>query len=179
MKGRSFSLKPFPSDRPPPNVKITGSIGRLTNTLSLSYSLLGPLAELSIPPPAQKCERKNALWEETCFEFFLGTRGSDLYREFNLSPSGNWNVYRFTSYRKGMEEEPAFTSLPFSVRTRPDGLRLFLELDLEKIVPAEQVLQIAVSAVIKDRSGRITYWALTHPGTQPDFHRREGFIVEV
>jgi hypothetical protein len=69
--------------------------------------------------------------------------------------------------------------LPFSVRADPDKLLLSLELDLKKIVPAGQVLLIALSAVIKEGSGRITYWALTHPGPGPDFHRRDGFIIEV
>jgi hypothetical protein len=78
-----------------------------------------------------------------------------------------------------MQEEPAFTSMPFIVRTCSDSLRLSLELDLGKIIPAGQALEVAVSAVIKDRNGSITYWALTHPGPQPDFHKREGFAIEV
>lgn len=179
MKGRSFSLKPFPSDRPQPQINLTCSVGRRTDTLSFSYLLLGPLAEIVIPAPSDVPSRKYGLWEETCFEFFIGTRNSDKYWEFNLSPAGNWNVYLFTSYRQGMKEDQAFTSLPFSVRTRPDGLRLSLELDLEKIVPAGQALQIALSAVVREGSGRITCWALTHPGLKPDFHRREAFIVEL
>jgi hypothetical protein len=27
-----------------------------------------------------------------------------------------------------------------------------------------------LSAVIEDEDGNVTYWALAHPGTQPDFH---------
>jgi hypothetical protein len=179
MNDRGFSLKPFPSAGLFPHLEITGNIGRRFNMLSLSYTLHGPLAELVIPAPADTRVRKNALWEETCFEFFLGMKNSDHYWEFNLSPAGHWNVYRFTSYRQGMQEEPAFTSLLFSVRVRPDALGLSLEIDLDKIIPAGQALEVAVSAVIKTADGKITYWALAHPGPQPDFHRRDGFILEL
>lgn len=177
MNSKSFSLKPLPSAGVPPHVTITGNVGRLSNTLLLSYALLCPLAELAIPGQADMRERKNGLWEETCFEFFLGPRKSDRYWEFNLSPAGHWNVYRFTSYRQGMQEEPAFTSLPFSVRIRPASLLLSLELALDKIIPEEQALEVAVSAVIKTTNGRIIYWALAHPGPRPDFHRRDSFII--
>ncbi len=179
MKGCNFSLKPFPSDHTPPHLRITGSIGRTGNTLSVSYLLFGPLTELLIQSPAKRCERRQDLWEETCLEFFLGITGSGSYREFNLSPSGNWNVYLFTSYRKGMKEDPDFKSLPFSVSNGPNSLRLSLQADLKNIVRAGESLEIAVSAVIKDKNGNVTYWALTHPGPQPDFHRREGFIIRL
>jgi len=179
MNSRSFSLKPFPSDVPLSDVKITGNIGRLGNSLSISYALNCPPGELIIPAPADMPARKDALWEETCFEFFLGPKNSDHYWEFNLSPAGHWNVYYFTSYRQGMQEEPAFTSLRFNVRPHTDTLRLSLELGLDKILPSEQAIEIAISAVIKTIDGRFGCWALTHPGQQTDFHRRDSFIVEL
>ena len=179
MKGRSYSLKQFPSGGLEPKIRITGKIVRHANTLSLSYMLPGPLADIIIPTPADVPSRKYGLWEETCFEFFICAEGSDDYWEFNLSPAGHWNVYRFTSYRLGMREELAFLSLPFSVGVNTGSLHLSLELGLEKIFPAGHVLKIAIGAVIKSIYGKITYWALDHPGSQPDFHRGESFIIEV
>ncbi len=179
MNEQGFSLKPFSSAGLLPDLKITGSIDRLSNILAISYALLGPLTELVIPAPADIRMRRNALWEETCFEFFLGLKNSDRYWEFNLSPAGHWNVYRFEAYRQGMQEEPAITSLPFSIQSQPDALRLSLELDLDKIIPADNTLKIGISAVIRSINGEITYWALTHSGQQPDFHRRDSFIIEL
>jgi hypothetical protein len=179
MNGQSFSLKPFPSAGLLPHLKITGNIGRRSKILTISYALLGPLAELVIPAPVDMPARKNALWEETCLEFFLGVKNSDRYWEFNLLPAGHWNIYRFRSYRQGMQEEPAFTSLPFSVQRQPDALRLSMKLDLDKIILADQTLKVASSAVIKPINGKITYWALAHPGPQADFHRRDSFILEL
>lgn len=38
---------------------------------------------------------------------------------------------------------------------------------------------LAISIVIKPQNGEITYWALTHPGPQADFHRRDSFLIEL
>ena len=179
MKSRSFSLKPFQSAGLLPHLEITGYVGRSSNKLSISYALSGPLAELMIPALADIRLRKNRLWEETCFEFFLAPVNSDHYWEFNLSTSGHWNVYSFTSCRDGMHEETAFTALPFSVQLHRGSLLLSLEVELDKIVPPDQALKINISAVIKTIKGRVTFWALTHPGPQPDFHRRDGFIIDL
>jgi hypothetical protein len=31
--------------------------------------------------------------------------------------------------------------------------------------------------VIEDDQGRISYWALAHPASKPDFHHRDGFAL--
>ena len=179
MNGQDFYLQPFSPSRPPLNFKITGQIARRSNQLAIRYDLRGDLSELMIPAPADVAARRHGLWEETCFEFFLGVKDSPQYWEFNLSPAGHWNVYRFAGYRQGMAEETALTSLPVNVRRRPDSLRLDLELDVEKIVAADQPLEVGIAAVIKLAGHGVTYWALTHPGPQADFHRRDSFLVEL
>ncbi|MEW5744868.1 MAG: DOMON-like domain-containing protein [Nitrospirota bacterium] len=179
MSSRSFALKPFPADGRCPDIAITGAVARRPHTLSVSCAITGPLSAIAVPEPGGVPGRKDRLWEETCLEFFLAAKNSGGYWEFNLSPSGHWNVYRFTAYRQGMREEPAFTSLPFSIDIEPDSLRLSLELDMGSIIPGDQALEVAVSAVIKTAEGSTTYWALTHPGPQPDFHRRDSFIIEL
>lgn len=179
MKGRSFFLKQFPSAGFLPQLEITGAITRSFNKLSISYKLAGLLAEIMVPAPADVLLRKNGLWEETCFEFFLAPANADHYWEFNLSPTGHWNVYRFASCRKGMLEEAAYAALPFSVQISADFLELSLEVELEKIVPADQSLKLGISAVIKTINGRTTFWALTHPGPQADFHQKDAFIIDL
>jgi hypothetical protein len=179
MNGRSFCLQPFPSAVSLPHLKITGSIDRRHNRLAVRYALHGPQGRVAIPAPAVLPARRERLWQETCFEFFLAIKNSPRYWEFNLSPSGDWNVYRFADYRQEMQEEPAFASLPFSVQTRSDSLVLALELDLGGIVPVDQPMQVAISAVIKPGDGEATYWALTHGTPRADFHRRDHFVIEL
>jgi len=129
--------------------------------------------------PAEAPGRRHGLWEGTCFELFLGLKDSPRYWEFNLSPAGHWNVYRFESYRQGMVEETAITALPLRVQRREDSLSMALELDLRAIVPAGRALEAAIAAVLKSREDEASYWALTHPGPEADFHRRDGFILEL
>jgi len=158
---------------------IKGSIGRLSNRFTISYSLTGAISEIIIPAPADMPERRNNIWQETCFEFFLGLKDDARYWEFNLSPSRNWNVYRFKAYREGKQEEEAFTSLPFNVISSTYALVLDLEFDLDKIIPENEKLKAGISAVLKHRDGNTTHWALTHPDQQADFHKRESFIIEL
>jgi len=179
MNGQRFSMKPFPSASPLPVTKITGEIERSSGTLAVRYELLGLLSDIAIPAQADIPVRKKALWEETCFEFFIAVEDRTKYWEFNLSPSGHWNAYSFKSYRQGMQEEPAFTSLPLRIGIHPEILRLSLNIDLGRILPSDHSLKVAVSAVIKFKNGEISYWALTHPGPRPDFHHRDSFILKL
>ncbi|MCC5625509.1 hypothetical protein LC574_31245, partial [Nostoc sp. CHAB 5715] len=92
---------------------------------------------------------------------------------------GHWNVYRFDGYRQGMQEETAFENLAFNVHNQADGLILVLDVDLDKIVSAEQAIEVGITTVIKDRNGEVTYWALTHQVAEADFHLRDSFIIEL
>ncbi|MGH8001305.1 MAG: DOMON-like domain-containing protein [Brasilonema sp.] len=176
MNNQTFSLQPFPIAEIP-DLKITGNITRQANQLTIDYALVGNLKEVVIATQSDTPARKHELWKDTCFEFFLGIKNSPRYWEFNLSPGGHWNVYRFDAYRQGMQEETAFRTLPFSVQRLSDSLAVVLDLNLDKIVPAEQVIELGITTVIKHRNGEVSYWALTHPGTEADFHRRDSFII--
>jgi hypothetical protein len=172
-----FLLIPFPGEGMPAGVTVGGSIARRADILSVRYEVRGNLSKVEIPAAAEAPRRVDRLWEETCFELFLGTADSGEYREVNLSPAGHWNVYRFTRYREGMREEPAFTSLPFAIRIGPDALELSMDLDVGTILPERVTLEAGVAAVVKTVNGGTNHWALTHPGPRPDFHRRDGFSL--
>lgn len=174
-----FILQPFPTAQPLPDVQITGNITRNENKLNLDYTLKGNLAEVDIASPSDTPARKDELWQDTCFEFFIGIKDTPGYWEFNLSPSRDWNVYCFTGYRQGMVEETAFTEFPFIVERRLDNLALSLDLDLAKILFTEAAIEVAITTVIKDKNSEVSYWALTHRGAAADFHLRESFVIEL
>ncbi|MEJ6483271.1 DOMON-like domain-containing protein [Nostoc punctiforme UO1] len=179
MNNQTFSLQPFPSTKSLPNLKIAGNISRNGNQFAIHYLLEGDLKEIAIALPSNTPSRKHELWKETCFEFFLGIKNSQQYWEFNLSPSGHWNVYRLDGYRQGMQKETAFENLPINVQNQADSLALALNVDLDKIISVEQAIEVAITTVIKDRDGKVTYWALTHRGTEADFHLRDSFIIKL
>jgi hypothetical protein len=177
MSPRSFTLKPFPGEVPRFSLEITGTIARHGHILRLRYELRGDIAALVLPLPAHLPVRRDGLWQETCFEFFLAPENFPQYWEVNLSPAGHWNVYGFEDYRQGMHQEAALTALPFTVAIEPTSLLLTLEVDVAGFIPADQSLKVSIAAVIKGQDGTLTYWALAHPGPQPDFHRRDAFVI--
>jgi hypothetical protein len=179
MSDRSFSLTPFTNSNFPSSLKIGGNIDRTENKLAIEYLLSGNLTDIIIPKSVDFPRRKNELWEETCLEFFLGIKNSPRYWEFNLSPSKDWNIYHFDDYRQGMKEEIAFTSLPFLVEFQSNLLRLGLELNLSEIVSKDLSLEIGITTVIKSTDENISYWALTHPDRQANFHLRNSFAIDL
>ncbi len=179
MNFQPFLLQPFSPTTSLPGLKIFGNITHDSGDLFVSYTLSGPIDQIMIPVAEKIPNRKNRLWENTCFELFLRVKNSDPYREFNLSPSGNWNVYRFDAYRKNMAEETAFSALPFCVSRQTDTLCIDVKFNLKKIIPPDLPAQAAVSAVIKSVNKGTSFWALSHPGPKPDFHHPDSFILEL
>jgi hypothetical protein len=65
-----------------------------------------------------------------------------------------------------------------------DQLRLEARLATSGLLPghwraSDAKLRIALSAVIEDERGSVSYWALKHAPGKPDFHHPAGFILEV
>ena len=172
-----FTLKPFKQSESNSKINITGNIVRDNNKLKLDYLLQGDLSKVLIASPKDLPLRKDELWQTTCFEFFLGIENSPQYWEFNLATTGDWNIYRFTDYRQGMEEETAFTSLPFEIKQQSNSLTIHLEIILDSIISSNTNLEIAITTVIKYSHDEISYWALTHPEPIADFHSRDSFII--
>ncbi|MCY7335533.1 MAG: DOMON-like domain-containing protein [Chamaesiphon sp.] len=174
----NFSLIPFASDALP-IIEIVGSIDRVDNILSIEYQLLGDLDSVAIASPAVAPSRKFELWEATCFEFFFGVLGDRNYWEFNLSPSGDWNVFHLDSYRQGLRNEIAFTTLPFDLDRSANSLKLKLGFDLSQIISIDRQLEVSVTTVIRSTQDELSYWALTHCGEEADFHLRDSFVIKL
>ncbi len=174
-----FILIPFPSNDLP-DINITGEIERTEDQLSVRCHVKGDIISITIPELAKVPMRKDDLWKRTCFEVFIAPEGQTQYWEFNMSPSGNWNVYHMDAYRQvNMREEVLFTTLPFTFHKTDDELNLNISINLSYILPLDQKLNIGVTAIIQTFDGSESYWALTHPGTQADFHIRDGFTIQL
>lgn len=178
MIEQSFTLQPFLGDDALRNISIEGTLQRQANTLTIYFALSDPESLVSIGPPASS-SRKHTLWEGTCFEFFLGLQDSERYWEFNLSPVGYWNIYRFDGYRQGMQNELAWNKLPFEVQRHSGTTTLELDLDLSPIAIATQKLNLGIATVLQLKTGAISYWALTHCAPQADFHQHKSFTIEL
>ncbi len=177
MSVQTFSLYPFGSAFNPAILNLSGSIARTNHRLVLQYELFDDNSQVFMPA-AKSPSRQHDLWKTTCFEFFIAVQSDRQYWEFNLSPSGDWNVYRFNDYRAGMQEETAISSLPFEIETRSHQTSLTVELDLN-LLKATQSIDVGITAVIEQVDHQITYWAIEHSGTEADFHIRDSFTLKL
>ncbi|HOT30085.1 MAG TPA: DOMON-like domain-containing protein [Candidatus Ozemobacteraceae bacterium] len=174
---RPFRLAPFPGSAGTSGISVSGTVLRQSEALAVRFEVTGNVGDIDIAPPVGAPERRDKLWEATCFEMFLGIPDSDAYLEFNLSPSHHWNAYRFDGYRKGMRNEPLLRELPFATERTSERFSLSLELEISSLVRDRHPVSIGLTAVILMRNGTTTYWALSHTGPEPDFHRRDSFSL--
>jgi hypothetical protein len=164
---------------------VTARVHRAADgTLSAQYVLNGDVARLNVAASSSPPYVGRDLWRHTCCELFV-SRGEDAYHEFNFAPSGAWAAYAFERYRHGAPLSgdalggPLVSAL--AARTKPDKIELDASIRLDRLSPqlAAAKLLIAVSTVIEEPSGRVSYWALRHPPGKPDFHHRDGFALEL
>jgi hypothetical protein len=147
------------------------------SAIEIKFSLDGEIDKLLIP--AQSAPRRtDNLWLHTSFEAFIAAPGNDRYLEFNFAPSGEWAIYQFDSYRKGMKtlEAPA----PIITATRSASnvvVNVIVDLSVFPDLKNRAELRLGLSAVIENNDGALSYWALAHPPGKPDFHHRDSFTI--
>jgi hypothetical protein len=179
MSTQSFALIPFPAASIPV-ITLTGEISLQEYELRLDYVLAGNVNDIYFPPITVNPGRKDELWKTTCFEFFLALKDQARYWEFNLSPSGDWNVYAMDAYRRsGFRQDQSISRLPFDVRFDDRHYFLSVCINLLPIIPSAEPLQAGITAIIQTKDGRETYWSLHHPAAQADFHLRDGFVCSL
>lgn len=178
---RSLSLICHPAAVCPAVVSIDVRVASTADGgLWLGYRLSGRIAGIVLPLPAP-AGPADGLWEHTCFEAFVGIAGDPAYREFNFSPSGQWAAYAFADYRRRAGWAPP-AAPRLALRRFPDRVELDAWIGPELLpaaVPPVGRLALGLSAVIEAADGDRSYWALAHPADRPDFHRRDGFVVDL
>lgn len=175
---REAWLRPF---SPPPSPRTLRARVRLDGQrLAIRYVLEGEFADLELPQAHGMPRRLDGLWQATCFEAFLAQPGQPAYREFNMALEGHWAAYHFRSPREGMRLEGALECLPTKHHRVSGhlGFRVAIDLQLLGLDPA-QGLELGLSAILRRQDGQREFWALAHPGSAPDFHRRDCFLLSL
>ena len=178
-----FRLVPFPAEPSPTGVVIEGEVSREGAVLHANFRVTVPAPltdQVIVPVVSTKPARRDGLWKHTCVELFAAPHARAGYLEVNLSPSGDWNTYRFAGYRDGMTPlEPARCTARLT--DLPDGLPgTPLTLGFTLVLPGDMAgesLDVGISAVLEHPGMQRTYWSLIHPGDRPDFHRRDALII--
>ncbi len=171
-------LFPHP-EYPAPSIEIGAKVSLVgSDVLKLEYVVIGAITKLCLPPLVLP-KPADGLWKHSCFEAFVGERNKSSYVEFNFSPSRLWASYRFEDYRDGMQ--PAIDLFAPHIYTETDGevrFALTAWLDIAKLGNLWP-MTLGLSAVIEDRDGCLSYWALAHPPGKPDFHHKDCFALEL
>jgi len=178
-------LVPFSPDASPTLLASAEFVWEEQNTLELSFSLRPPQSGQQLPKlefmdaspgsSLRSGQRLDGLWEHTCFEAFFAQPNQDRYWELNVSPTGDWNLYRFESYRTdGVHEQTPKPLIHWQSSTR--DCRCTIVLSLDPWWTPVQLPELAISMVLEDSDNNLSYWALSHHGNEPDFHDRRAFL---
>ena len=147
--------------------------------IAITYLIKGQISRLSLPAKSAP-SRVDGLWQHTCFEAFVAVKGAPAYREFNFAPCGQWAAYAFQHYRDG-GPLPQASDPQITVRASANRFELDALICRESLpgLPVNGRLLLALSAVIEENDGVVSYWALRHPSTRPDFHHPDSFVLEL
>lgn len=174
-----LDLKPYPGIAAGAVEALGVEIERSSpSNLSVRYALAGDIGQIVVPGWVAR-SRADELWRTTCFELFIRKPAGEGYFEFNLSPSGQWAVYRFDAYRSGMADQDGVEIRNLERLVDDRSLVLSVILDLDRLGLGDGAFRLGLSAVVEERSGEKSYWALAHPSDKPDFHHPDSFVLEL
>ena len=148
-------------------------------TLNVGYWLRDPNQYMQWPALVSGHPRQDFLWEQTCFEIFIGVRGEDFYREINLSPSQAWQAYQFEEYRypEDMPPQAAYDIELNQLKRTHYGMNV--SIDLAEFMLQHKLswqdLYVGLSAVLKTSQGDQLY-AMQHSSPNADFHNKRDWL---
>lgn len=143
------------------------------DALRLHYVLEADLPRVRVPEAVEGGGRADLLWAHTCFEAFVAAADRPGYLELNFSPSGQWAAYRFDAYRAGMAPADLLDTPRITIHRDEHQL----ELQASVRIPSAGGWRLALSAVVEEGTGRLSYWALRHTPGRPDFHHPDSFSL--
>ena len=154
--------------------QVNADISLIQNTLYLKYMISGNISQIKLIPSKQSSE----LWKNTCFELFLSNKNITEYLEFNWSPSGKWNTFKFHDYRdranQNIDENSEFIvrnesyNIIFESKIILSKYNSHISLDINN-------LQIGMSIIVETNS--LEYWSNQHLNHRPDFHNKNNFLT--
>jgi len=175
-----LTLLPHPSTPPAEpmfkvwaNVDHAAAFGTMATT-NIWFGVGAPAARFVLPAQFEPV-RADELWRTTCFEAFVKAENGETYREWNFAPSGQWAAYDFSAYREGMAQ--AEVGAPPYVRLEDNFT--WWALGATIAVEAGLAWQLGLSAVLEEKDGTKSYWALAHAGEEPDFHHADCFAAQL
>lgn len=172
-----FSLTPFENQHCP-KINITAELNQNAQSIFVSFSIKDQLKSIDLGNSTPNKVRLIKLWEKTCFELFIKNENSS-YIEFNFSPNFEWNCFYFTKKGDPLKEWDKMQRPSTDILLSIDHFFIVAEIKKEYFPDGffDQLnkLEAAITCVIKDRKDNLSYWALAHCDTRPNFHHFDSF----
>lgn len=171
-----FSLLPYETKNTP-QIKIDCELNTTRDSVYISYKLQGALSSLDMGTGTPKHARVIKLWEKTCFELFMKDANNS-YIEFNFSPDFEWNCFYFEKKGNPLAEYKRMELVKFDILFSNEVVHVIVELQ-KKMFPDhffDGSLSMGITSVIKEKTGDLSYWALSHHDTRPNFHDFRSFV---
>jgi len=148
--------------------------------VTLCYTLRGDMSRIRVGTEGAPGSA-DGLWKHTCFEAFIPTWWVIRVLRVQFSPTRQWAVYRFDSYRQGMTAMDLANPPIISTSRAADHMMLqaTVPLPFSADSGAARHTKLALAAVIEEESGRLCYWSGRHSQGKPDFHHSDGFAFEL
>jgi len=170
-------MVPHPSTLPKWPMSVHGIVEtKGAHEIALTYDVTGETDKVRWPA-LSKSQFRRELWTSTCFELFVGIPNTENYLEFNFSPSTEWCGFSFRSYRNGRSDLRDLAFSRFDVTRTESSVSIHAQFEIpETLLNFENSeYRSALSAVIEDTDGQLSYWADTHRSDVPDFHNNQSF----
>ena len=152
-------------------MSVRADVLRDGENLRVAFEFVGALERLCLPEAPLDPAR---LWEHTCAELFVAHEDGG-YVEWNFSPTGQVARFEFSSYR--VRTSASFDeAVETFVREGEQSVELVASGPLLRGV--DRIAKASLSAVVRAPDGVCSYWALKHPGEEPDFHDSRGFTLD-
>lgn len=173
----SYALQPFQRCD---EITVFSAIEAINATqIQVAFWLTDPYQQVIYPAVAPSIQRQDFLWEQTCFELFMGLKQSDEYREIHCSPAQSWQAYAFEEYRYPEQMPPVQADdieLLFLQRTK---YGVNASIDVKKWLNTQQKtlmdVYVGMTAVIQTNE-KVHYFAMQHSGQHADFHNKRDWL---
>lgn len=173
----SFELSAF---QPTRDLSIVAAVeSPASGIIQLGFWLNDPMQQIIWADKVAGHPRRDYLWEQTCFELFIGIKDQDQYIEINLAPSGAWQSYHFEEYRYPETTPPPINSKIELVELKRTGFGLTATIDINLFLHHHKIamkdLFIGISAVIVTAT-KTHYFAMQHSSPEADFHNKRDWL---
>ena len=172
-----FGLIPFSRENSP-EITIEAELNSNLESVFISYRIQKGVGLIDLGSSSPNRERLIKLWEKTCFELFIKNE-SGQYLEFNFSPNFEWNCFYFNQAGDPLLEWKPMPIPVTDILLSSEHFFIFINLKKEffpkGFFDGKSELSAGITSVIKEKSGRLSDWALSHCDTRPNFHHFDSF----